>query len=282
MAHADFTASIAPKVQGTYNLHRHLPLNLDFFTMLSSIASITGSRGQANYAVGNAYQDALARHRMALGQKAISLNIGPVLAIGIAAENDLTEALAADGFEALDKDELFALLDWACNPDLPIPIDPAQHQIITGLGGAAKRKAADGVEVYWMRKRLFSILRNAANPSNTLSSRASSDQGRPDIGTMLVKSSDPVERQEIVVQALVQKLTRVLNIPTEDVEPEKPIHAFGVDSLVALEVRYWFLKEMKANISVFDIMGSASLRILAEIVEGKSEYVAVTARPEVK
>ena len=78
----DFNMAIKPKVQGTWNLHKHLPSQIDFFVLLSSLASVTRIRGQTNYAARNSYKDALARHIVSSGEKCISLNLGPILSIG--------------------------------------------------------------------------------------------------------------------------------------------------------------------------------------------------------
>jgi NAD(P)-dependent dehydrogenase (short-subunit alcohol dehydrogenase family) len=73
MAHAQWMEALKPKVQGTWNLHQaSLPEpcakeGLDFFVMLASISGSVGNRGQANYAAGNSYQDALAKYRRSLG-----------------------------------------------------------------------------------------------------------------------------------------------------------------------------------------------------------------------
>lgn len=61
---------------------------MDFFILLSSICGITGQGGQANYAAGNTYEDALAHHRIAQGEKAVSLDLGVMVSEGFLSENE--------------------------------------------------------------------------------------------------------------------------------------------------------------------------------------------------
>ena len=113
----NFNAALRPKVQGSWNLHAHLPKGMDFFVLLSSTGGVFGSRGQSNYAVGNTYQDSFARYRLLLGEKAISLNLGLMLAVGFAAERQqVTDSLQAAGYEGIYQAEFFAMLDHCCNP----------------------------------------------------------------------------------------------------------------------------------------------------------------------
>ncbi|MEZ4867754.1 MAG: type I polyketide synthase [Caldilineaceae bacterium] len=88
---ARFQQVMAAKVDGAWNLHTAFLQQdepLDFFVMFSSIAALLGSPGQGNYAAANAFMDALAFHRHALGLSALSINWGPWAEAGMAAGTD--------------------------------------------------------------------------------------------------------------------------------------------------------------------------------------------------
>ena len=74
---------------------------------------------------------------------------------------------------------------------------------------------------------------------------------------------------DAVVAALVQRLARLM-MSEEDIDAHKPVNAYGVDSLVAVEVRNWITREMAVEVSVFEVMASVPLRQLALDLVGKT------------
>ncbi|WP_155771918.1 SDR family NAD(P)-dependent oxidoreductase, partial [Mycobacterium asiaticum] len=84
-------AALRAKADAAWNLHELTrELNLHAFVLFSSIAGLAGASGQANYAAGNSFLDALAVFRQAQGLPAISLGWG----LWDQASN-MTEGLAA-------------------------------------------------------------------------------------------------------------------------------------------------------------------------------------------
>jgi NAD(P)-dependent dehydrogenase (short-subunit alcohol dehydrogenase family)/acyl carrier protein len=81
-----FTSIFEAKINGAWELHQATKdRDLDCFVLFSSIASLLGSPGQANYAAANAFMDALASERQKEGLSGLSIQWGPWDGIGMTA-----------------------------------------------------------------------------------------------------------------------------------------------------------------------------------------------------
>ncbi|KAL9125409.1 MAG: hypothetical protein Q9217_005385 [Psora testacea] len=270
----DFKIALPPKVQGSWNLHNQLPKGMDFFILLSSVAGVTGNKGQSNYSCGNTYQDALARYRNSISERATAIDLSIVGSVGFIAERLGTEAAiqTSPEYMTIQETEFHAILDHYCNPALGKQ-SPGKSQLVMGIHPPTEIAAKGHDEPVWTYRSLFRHLTYMSSDKATgqdLSKVAAGDT--VDVKTLLRKANTREAVEEVVCQALVQRLSKSLSIPKADIDVNKPMHRFGIDSLVAVEIRHWFGQEMKAEVTVVDILESRSVAALSSLVAGKSEY----------
>ncbi|KAF2279780.1 phenolpthiocerol synthesis polyketide synthase ppsA [Westerdykella ornata] len=272
MDYGMFKGALEPKVHGTINLQKTMPTDMDFFLLLSSTTGIFGSRGQSNYAGSSTFQNAFAKHLVAQGQKCLSIDLGLMLGVGYAAERQhITDSFRASGYEGISESEFHALLEWACDPGLELTAGNAH--IITGISTPASVAAKGLDEIFWMRKPIF---RGLSEMDRSQSTQTSAFKDTVDYRALVRQAASHKEAGQIISNGLVEKLSKALGMPTSDFDVARPIHTYGVDSLVSVEIRYWCRKEFEAEIAVFEILQSKSLEELCLMVATKSELVGMS------
>ncbi|KAL9074826.1 MAG: hypothetical protein Q9161_001964 [Pseudevernia consocians] len=269
MTFEDWKLCMAPKVKGSWNLHDLLPRGMDFFICLSSVSGVVGGGGQANYAAANTYMDALVRYRTMRGEKATALDLGWMESEGVAAENSsLSTSLAATGcLIPISSAQYHALLDHYCNPGLSVTASSATQAVI-GLDIPATMRAKGMKEPHWMQRRTSRPLR-LIGLHDRLSAKS---ETTVDYVALFRNAASLEEASKIVMEGLLRKLSRALSIPEEEMDTSKPLHTYGVDSLLAVELRNYFAKEMEADMAIFDIMGGSSIDSVSMLVSRKSRF----------
>ncbi|OGM48922.1 polyketide synthase [Aspergillus bombycis] len=260
----DYTAVLQPKYHGTWNLHRYLPSDLDWFIMLSSISGIIGNATQAAYAAGSTFMDSFAAYRNSLGLPAVSLDLGVITDAGYLAENkELASKMGQQGFQGTDSKTLMSLIEVAimsCQKDRTI------SQIITGLGQWKSGRSLPNFDAplfsHFRRLHLGTSVNAQTEISNTL---------RQDL--QATKSLE--DAAAVIYTALSARVATNLSIPVDNINPTGPITEYGIDSHVAVELRNWISKHMEGTVPILDILASSSLMELAGKIADRSSLVRV-------
>ncbi|KAI4095112.1 MAG: hypothetical protein LQ344_001763 [Seirophora lacunosa] len=267
--------TIDPKVKGSLNLHEAVAaLSLDFFVLLSSTSGILGTPGQSNYAAANAYQDALALHRRAMGLPAVSLILPMVLGVGYVAENpEIEDSLLRKGIYGIQEDELLAGFEAAMRPQQNGACKNASdaHLILGFEPRRLARSVAQGetMDAFWLDDRRFSTItammkRMSRSASGATGTGRSTGSVAADI--RLAKHSRP-EAVTVIASCVRERLARLLKLDVEGIEPDaaRSVASYGLDSMIGTEFRSWLFKEFGADFAYQRLLApSLSVRGLAE------------------
>ncbi|KAI1276492.1 fatty acid synthase S-acetyltransferase [Xylaria sp. FL0933] len=252
MTHPQWKRTIQSKVDTSWNLHQCLPDNLDFFIQLASLAGIYGSIAQSNYAAGCSFQDSLAHYRITRGQKAVSFDLGWMSASGIVAENEKYQRQRehAGDMHKISDQELLALLDIYCDPNLPV-LSESKSQILVGVMTPADQLEAGMSDLGPAQRRpLFAGFSRRHDHTNAPTEREETP------ATLFKLATTHLDRAKCVIKALTERLGHALSIDPADIDISKALSEYGVDSLMAVELRNWMAADYRAPVTVFDIMGA--------------------------
>ncbi|MFJ6677441.1 SDR family NAD(P)-dependent oxidoreductase, partial [Actinosynnema sp. NPDC091369] len=212
-------AVFAPKARAAWHLHeltRHLDLSA--FVLFSSASGVLGSPGQANYAAANAFLDALAVHRRALGLPAVSLAWG-YWAEASGMTGHLSDAdrrrLTRAGVVPLTTEHALDLFDAAL--------------------------AADRAAVAPVALDLPALARTPALPSALRGLVSRKQAKRPvHLGALAdrLRSLPEAEQVAAVLDVVTANTATVLGHASPDaIDTRQPFKDLGFDSLTAVELR---------------------------------------------
>ncbi|CAG8395028.1 unnamed protein product [Penicillium salamii] len=270
MTHQKWTESIQPKIYGSWNLHQVFGGQpLDFFIMLSSVSGVIGNPAQGNYTAGNTYQDGLALYRRQQGLPGTALAVGAVMDVGAFADNSYFENFL-EKFEHLASltvkiEEVMIILQTLMKGQTE---DGVTVPPLLAMGFTEELKRDGNITSLWPKDRKFDHRIELPEDGDA---NAGGDKVR--LADLIGQVTDLAEAGKVVEEALKANLANAMTASPEDVDADKPLHAYGVDSLKAVEVRNWLFRELKCDISVFDILSPMSLAKLSVNIAEKSKFL---------
>ena len=269
MSAESMNTTLRPKVDGTIYLNDLFSEpTLDFFVLFSSFGAVLGNPGQSNYNAANLFMTGLAGQRRHRGLAASIMNIGMVTDVGWVARQGLRiEGQMRTKFwvplSEKDVRQMFAEAIIAGNPERP-----GLAQISMGVTPFLDSPDAVSRPQWYGNPRFSHMIQEAPLSKAKGFSSASKDN----LLQQLEVAESETEAAEAVIAAFSAKLELTLQLSAGTVRRDIPLLDAGVDSLLAVEVRTWFLKEMHVDVPVLKVLSGITI---AEIcAEAASKFLA--------
>lgn len=266
----DFHTTISSKVSGTWNLHNaalQQNIELDFFTMLSSISGVVGQKGQANYAAANVFMDAFASYRQSIGLPANSTNLGVIEDVGyVANQGGMQQHFDKRQWTGIDERVLREILGYSIIQQVDPLNQATSAQLITGIPVPQPEDSGLARDA-----RFSSLFIPEDSGSHASSGGGKGDDASRNIKafTVLLRSgADQTVLMAAAVDIVTNQFTKMLRLE-ELMEPGKALTAYGLDSLASVEFRNWVRLELGAELTTLEINNAPSLFWLCEKIISK-------------
>lgn len=243
MTQKEFDEVYNAKVRGTWLFHKYLrDEELDFFIMYSSTGSVVTAVGQVNYAAANSFMDSLAAYRRNCGKPALSIGWGP-WGVGMVKEKNLidhykykrgmTPIYAKGGMQALERlfgQRVCHAVVGAANWPLALNNYPSKPVLFNHLGMTEEK--VDENET----KNMYAVLSETAEN----------------------------DRKNVIMEIFSEVIAEIIHAKREEIKYSEPLSKFGVDSIIAVEIRNRINDISDINISIVDILGGINIYEMCE------------------
>ena len=150
-------------------------------------------------------------------------------------------------------------------------------QIIHGLATGEASRAADIRTPFYFNDPRFSILAKTG-ASSAQQDQPSGANGTTSLREQLRLTDSLAAAARVVTDALVARVAKSLQTDGSEVDEGNPLHSYGIDSLVGVEIANWTLKETKVTVSVFDFLATISIATFSRNVVEKSPFISAAIK----
>lgn len=247
---------------------------LDYFVLFSSLATVAGNAGQSNYHAANMFMAGLAANRRARGLAASVMHVAVVADAGYVTRQSrqLLEHLRKQFFMPTSETDAHQLFAEAV---LASPAYSGLHaDICMGLEPFPVRPDDAGlVGPSWLRDPRLAHFIFIQPDEDEQAARGIRD------GEVLplkqrIDGTGSVQAAEAVVQeAFAAKLETLMQLDAGSVDMHKSPLDLGFDSLLAVETRTWFLREMSVDVPVLRFLGQDTIHDIC--ADAAAQYLAL-------
>lgn len=256
-----YVSILSPKVCGAWNLHQLTKdIDLDYFVMYSSVASLLGTSGQANYASANAVMDSFSCWRMANGFSSTSICWGLWDSQGMQDKLDDTghKILAQNGIMPMDSIAAIESLNEILSSDIPIQgcvaLETEQWAYAILLYQDGTENIKESIEV-----------KLEEEPENTSVSKKQEKDTK-----VQQQVKEPVQKnytKKYVISQIQKCVAKAVWIEEPDsIEIDENLLEIGLDSIVILGLRKSLKEEFHIEIPYKEFLQSRTINKLADLI----------------
>ena len=237
--------------------------SLDNFILFSSVTTLVGNPGQANYVAANGFLEGLARARRSAGLPALAVGFGAIADAGYLARNTdvgqrLDRRLGKTAIAA--REALQCVEDYiACAPD---SVEAAVVMVSEFDWGAAHHLRVVGEDLFEV------VMRRAAHNAG------GSEGGEIDLAAM-IEGKAQAEAQDILFDVVAQEIANILRVSRESISKDSVLKEIGLDSLMAVELGLNFEQNTGFDMPLSSLADNATVgditRRLYEKVRSRSD-----------
>ncbi|XP_031568280.1 uncharacterized protein LOC116302983 isoform X2 [Actinia tenebrosa] len=236
-----FYKVMAPKVTGASILHEmSLKMDLDFFILFSSIASLLGNPGQASYSAANAFLDSLACYRRrVLGLPALSINWGPIQGAGVLQrQEDIAKMLSRAGYRMTDAqtgvkfmEEILIKYPLVCQ----LGLFDADWSRLMETSVALKNSAR------------FTAIKEEVDVQRT-------HQDMDSLGPRIIMESDHKKKQSMVEEYVYEIISQWVGVSPSEIDLNTSLYSYGLDSFFGLTLKMQLETTLQVSFEAFYFM----------------------------
>lgn len=246
---------LKPKVTGTLLLDEVFSTaDLEFFICFGSLTGPAGNTGQSAYAAATSFMTSFIEGRRKRGLVGSIINPGEIRGVGYVARTSnklvqlLRNAIGDTSISEGELNELFAEGILASPPDSGREAAP--------VAGFPFVNPEEQPGIIWLRNpRAWGQLLYSS--STTADAK---DRDTVSLKQQLASAASEEEAGCVIEDALLAKVRVKLQLPDNaEVTVDHSLMELGVDSLVAVDLRTWFVKELGVDIPVIKLLNSACI-----------------------
>ncbi|KAM3505085.1 hypothetical protein MY11210_008110 [Beauveria gryllotalpidicola] len=264
--------TLGPKVDGTEHLDSifaHEPL--DFFILLGSAAAILNNMGQSNYHCANLYMDSLVSHRRSRGLAASIIHIGHVCDTGYVArmvdDNRIQSNIATMRAMRLSETDVHHAFAQAVRGG-QLDSRSGSHNIIMGIEPPTKPLDLTRRQAVWLSDPRLGHMLPYSTLENQMTASGQAAASADSLAQQVSEATTDEGAAASVLKGFATKLEGILLLPPGSIGEDsagRPVTDLGIDSLVAVEIRTWFLKQLRVDVPFMKILGGSTIGQLSEL-----------------